>query len=517
MSKSLSLFLLILGIDLFFVSAISHPIQRLEGVLCIYSDHLVEHREYLHHFVPKNDLEKEILNNNIKAIEERQSGVDALFSFIEDIRRGDKTLDGFLEMLLKERLLYLKNRTDLLLNLENSKIGPLATDPILSKEDERWSACPVLEKRLRKNEVTAWEYLQVLIKTTFDLVDKAELSPDVRRYLHVSPSIWDLLANKTHDLGYPDQAGVYGPFLFVRDLLPDNKDWFEIALDWHKFVWGKIPNIDARARVLTEDQWLRGYEKHLPHLDGELLRIFTRGSIATEPSLMLGAKPYTRISIASSNKWGHLSPDISNLLGTKEEVPFLQELSFSEAMKAQKASVASPPAIDYSVTPSEEGKASISQEPTAEDEELAKGKEPRKSQKETSTSEGIQNSAPEKTYSFVFPRGLRLFRPDLTSQSFNPCTNPDQRIQTFVDILFNPKQQCNVTFDEFEHHWDRLGGKIIGNRGGSHRQLIGPDGTPWFGTYDHGGFGKSTIAYLQAAFVLAGYKPSAYDSLVLSD
>ncbi|MFN7662387.1 MAG: hypothetical protein ACK5PQ_01495 [Alphaproteobacteria bacterium] len=517
MSKFLSLFLLILGIELFFVSAISHPIQRLEGVLCIYSDHLVEDREYLHHFVPKNDLEKEILNNNIKAIEERQSGVDIFFSFIEDIRRGDKTLDGFLEMLLKERLQYLKHRTDLLLNLGNSKIAPLATDPILSKEDERRSACPVLEKRLRKNEVTAWEYLQVLIKTTFDLIDKAELTADVRMWLHVSPSIWNLLANKTHDLGYPDQAGVYGPFLFVRDLLPDNKNWFAIALDWHKFVWGKIPNIDARSTNLTEDQWLKGYEKHLPHLDGELFRIFTEGSIATEPSLMLGAKPNTRISIDSSNKWGYLSPDISNLLGPKGEVPFVEEVSFSEAIKSQEASVASPPIIDYSVTPSEEPKASISQEPTAEDEELAKGKEPQKSQKEISTSEGIQTSAPEKTYSFVFPRGLRLFRQDLTSQTFKPCAKPDKKIQNFVDILFNPKQQCNATFDEFEAHWKQLGGAIIGNRGGSHRQLIGPDGTPWFGIYDHGGFGKSTIVYLQAAFVLAGYKPSAYDSLVLSN
>ena len=516
MSKFFAFFFVLLCTGLQVPSSFAHPVDRLEGLLCIYSDHLVEEREILNQVKPQNPRQEKSLHENKANVEQNILYVENLFKDLTHIKEGEKTLEEFLKNRLRERVIYLKDRTDSVLKNWHSRVAPIPTDPLMIKEQESFCEGPMWEKIQAKNDTVAWEYRQLIIKHTFDLVNKETLSQDTLTFLRVSPSLWDLLANKTQDLGYPDQAGAYGPFLFVRDLLPKNPYWVAIAIEWHNLVWGKTSKVHDEANVLTEQQWLDGYIRHLPHLDGELLRISIDESFITEPSLMLGAKPYTRISIHPLDKWGHVFPDISDLLAPKEEPLFVEGISFSQAMRAEKQTPSLPEDLmAFFATPSQLETPSEAEEQLSGDGEIFEEKEEEKAPKEFPASKKPAPQTTEKAYTFVFPRGLRLYRPDLAIQPFNLCQNPHKDVQEFVDTLFDPKKQCNVTFDEFAHHWKRIGGEIIGNRGGSHRQLIGPDKEPLFGTYDHGGFGKGTIGYLQAAFILQGYKPSQYDYLVI--
>ena len=100
--------------------------------------------------------------------------------------------------------------------------------------------------------------------------------------------------------------------------------------------------------------------------------------------------------------------------------------------------------------------------------------------------------------------------------SFLPTTQPILSIppnhQKTVDRLFSLGQQCSVTFGQVAAAWESTGGEFRGEKhGGSHRKLIGPDGTTITGIFTKGKgtiYGKKTIQYLQAAFNCIGVYPT---------
>ena len=107
---------------------------------------------------------------------------------------------------------------------------------------------------------------------------------------------------------------------------------------------------------------------------------------------------------------------------------------------------------------------------------------------------------------FVYPRALRISHDKLIQKSQQPIdVEREADLDEFLTRLFN-NDANNISYDEFKKYWERIGGKIQGeSNGGSHRHLIAPNGQPLWGIFDHGGFGKRTCPYLQAAFVWAGY------------
>ena len=65
--------------------------------------------------------------------------------------------------------------------------------------------------------------------------------------------------------------------------------------------------------------------------------------------------------------------------------------------------------------------------------------------------------------------------------------------------------------------WKAIGGKIIANQGGSHRELITPLAQKIFGIWAHNDketYGKAYVKYLQTALLYVGLRPS--DLAVLS-
>lgn len=505
-------------------NTVAHPLDRIQGLLLTYHDHLLEQEQTLQQMTAKTQIDKAILEVNKANISQAFGYVEDHLLLLKRINTGHLTLNNYLVHLLRTRLSYLKEGTDRIIASETS-IGPIYTDPHMIEKLEAKTPASCIDKVLQKHEMFTWEHRQLLIKTTFDVINKEDLSQEVIELLKVSPSLWNLLANKTYDLGYPDYAGRYGPLFFVTELLPEDPPllWINTAKAWYKLTWGKIESLPDLAKRVKETEWLEAYKKHLPHLDGELFRIRFGNEKVTEPSLMLGAKPRRRVSfeLSGSSKWDDVFPDINELLPPKkEECPFVEEMSFSQAMAAEAAQKQKflVPALSADLSPRE---AEEDEEPLETVEyNLPFLVEPKPIQKEESYVEDFKENplsdSSSKTYTYTFPRALRLLRHDLASAPFKPCANPDKQVQEFVDLIFNTEQKCKVTFQDFERHWKRLGGKVIGNRGGSHRQLFTPHNTPLFGTYDHGGFGKDTIRYLQAAFVLEGYKPSGYDALVIS-
>ena len=108
------------------------------------------------------------------------------------------------------------------------------------------------------------------------------------------------------------------------------------------------------------------------------------------------------------------------------------------------------------------------------------------------------------------PRGLRIFH-----HTMFPSPYPAHKSKTHADIinrLFNPQQACTITFKEFHTLWLSEGGKV-GNSGGSHKDLIGPDlsstikGNSLFGIFAHGNnqtYGLGYLKYLQTAVLYIG-------------
>jgi hypothetical protein len=113
---------------------------------------------------------------------------------------------------------------------------------------------------------------------------------------------------------------------------------------------------------------------------------------------------------------------------------------------------------------------------------------------------------------WVPPRGIRLFH-DLMPLSAGTSVELPNNKQEIVDRLFDPAQQCHVTFSQFRSVWEATGGRIHGNHG-SHRFLKDAHGTTIGGLFmrgrDNQTYGPKSVAYLQAALLYIGVRPTRY-------
>lgn len=111
-------------------------------------------------------------------------------------------------------------------------------------------------------------------------------------------------------------------------------------------------------------------------------------------------------------------------------------------------------------------------------------------------------------FEFVYPRGISS-NGNLLARAYPPQQH-EGALQAFIDHLFDPIRNVNITFGDVEKNFRRLGASIEGYKnGGSHRVFVAPNGQKLWGTYDHGGYGHRTIKYPQAAFYFLGCRPSS--------
>ena len=538
--KKISFLLALFWACLYQNSVLSHPLDKTEGFLLTYDDFLEEN---IRRVAQHNPAQKPHLEHSQDLTRSFQLEIEQALETLDSIKKDDPTnqqrgTETFLQTLLIQRLERLKTRTEGALDGINKGCKQLAAlNPIYicnfeNKKDNL--EIQVLLESLKLN----WDFHQLLVKHVFHAIeDPLSLSLKTKTLLQLSPSLWDLLTYKTYDLGDPDEVSGYGAFWWIKDHLDEDssEEICQNPVVKAAYLYQKIV-IEHRLHF-TPTQ-LRRYQRLLPTLDGELYRAYVDRYIEKkEPDLMLGRKGNTFTILKTPLETGLLGSELLKepefLFGKKEESFLPTSSTHHQTGKPQKKLLkpklppfnSSHSISQVMTTKSEEEKEVQIQASTIPETEPAK--EPVKEKEiqtivaeeildqsdEEEDQNSLQNLVGQETphlqyqHDFVFPRGIRIFHPEATGKDIPVVSNPNTRVQTFVNRLFDETQLNHITFADFEKNWERIGGQIIKNRGGSHRQLLAPDGTPLWGTFDHGGFGKQTIGYLQAAFWLQGYKP----------
>lgn len=523
MIKLLSFFSLVL-VCLFGNTSFPHKLESLEGTLCTCSDFIEEDRRRVAATTPTTLAQHIALQSHQQGLETLQSWVDTMFSRIEDVKNQRCTLDVFLCEQLTTRLDSLKSRTEGVISSlvpeEGRRIGAkvVPTDPDLFRRHFLAESRELNEAGLQIT-MQEWEYKQLVIKHTFFALEaEGGMSAKTRTMLQLSPSLWPLLQYQTYDLGHPDQVGGYGSFVWIMD--HDHRLQEAAAAEIYRMsvIEPQKEFAGSLGKVYTREI--------LPHLDGDLYRAYTDRSIErTFPDLMLGGKGRTftlTLTPLEAEVWGDPLRQPDFLFKVRKEPqsattlapvpsalkPTLAPSSSKERKKepaptsppTEKVGVPAvqPVVVSLPVVPEKEP-----EEHSPLDEEL---NEPAGPVFAAPGSIGIAALAQRKE--FVWPRGIRLSRPDILEKPITLVAEPDKRVQEFVDELFDEARLSHIRFSDFQKNWERIGGRVEGTRGGgSHRHLIAPDGTPLWGTFDHGGFGSQTIGYLQAAFWSQGYRP----------
>jgi hypothetical protein len=131
--------------------------------------------------------------------------------------------------------------------------------------------------------------------------------------------------------------------------------------------------------------------------------------------------------------------------------------------------------------------------------------------KESTGTAALPQAEEASSLDYKLPHGMRSFNSYLSLPMIQPMLRVPSNHQKTVDKLFDLGQQCSVKFREFESLWASVGGSIEGEHGGSHRRLVGPDGTTITGIFTKGKgtvYGKKSIQYLQAALSCIGVYPT---------
>jgi hypothetical protein len=467
-----------------------------------------------------------------------------MFARIEDVKNQRCSLDEFFCEQLTYRLENLKSRTNTIIRGTCSAPPTTWEDFVTSLVDQAPvipSDLDLFQRQFMRGEdetareinqaafnatIRTWEFSQLLIKHTFQELPAGEMSVKTRRMLQLSPSLWSLLQNQTYELGHPDQAGGYGSFLWIIDCFAQNSQ--ELSLP--NAITGYKESIVESQKHFTDTSLQALYTRTiLPRMDGELYRAYTDRSIPVKfPELMLGGKGRTvtlTLTPLEAETWGDplQRPDfLFKVKSEPETAPILVPLpsarqQTASAVKArdrettsassstEKGEILLAPAVTPLLSTTLEEASQHPLSPVQGTNEPTIFIPPEKAA--AAEAGPIQRGHAEE---FVWPRGIRLSRPDIVAKPIIPVAAPDKRVQQFVNDLFDGRHVSHITFSDFEKHWTRIGGRVEGNRGGgSHRHLIAPDGTSLWGTFDHGGFGKQTIGYLQAAFWSQGYRPTS--------
>lgn len=538
--------------------AYSHRYDKLEGVVLVYSDFLVEavkrieQRQQGH--MNAREIDRHVDRANLEHCKREQAKVDALFQKINDLIEGKESLDSFLCEKLGSRLQKLQKTTDILLerfdslangNYDGAAI-PVITDSdffneMMTVRKEGVTALgEELNKENRRIEITQWEFEQLVIKHTFQLMTLEELSPSTKKLLQLSPQLWDILQFKTYDLGVPDQCGAYGPLIHVRkmfmggknhqirELLRNSEQVFSASASLYRNRVLETQSFEKAPTSVVGGTCSKAYALFMQKCDSELYRASKTMFFYKVPDLMLGGKgKYFGIwrSQLEADTWGTDILQYLNFIFGAPKASHLTEGSttFSESMAPFKTGVSSPDVppkksqntlqskdIDKADLPKEKA---VAVNPRVEKvKELAKAADSADSAEArtpvimptppqpAATEVPVLATAAPRFQGFVYPNGLRKLHKSLIEQVKGFRDIPGD-IRDFMDKLDSPRGGV-VTFKEFHKYWASIGGSVEGyHNGGSHRQLIAPDGQPLWGIYDHGGFGKDTKRYLLSAFV----------------
>ncbi|MDP3532684.1 MAG: hypothetical protein Q8S31_05285 [Alphaproteobacteria bacterium] len=454
-----------------------------------------------------NKEKNEYLNLKEKKIKKDGSFNKQMNEFIESLRNyADKLIKNeisgcdFLKYLLKTRLKSFVCKPAYLLENTQSLFDPTLPVPFNGFVFNAWTKLYRCEEYRKLNKIASkvnnnrYELVVILIKKTFQSLSIEELDEEAIKFLRASPSIFDLLQNKTLSLGNYDEAGGY---IRVQTYMQH----FTIGInDAIKKIqnkencpsWNKIKNMTDlylyESHFIPKTKFIQFKGLGTPEGSGIVLKLTDYETDECQDDL-----PY---------------PDF---LKIQPEHPFLESESFFDTLDFDQFSdeVDMPEEIELRPTDNINNNIIITEHTNSSDEQLENiidHSEP--TVNNDIISDNTKNQIADNDY--LLPSGIRKFHNLMPEAPYSPL-NLKKKDQKFVDSIFNSKTSHTISYGEFKKFWNKMSGQIIEDTGSSHKQLIGPNGDALYGVSAHNDahtYGKKTIKYFRAALYYIGCRPS---------
>jgi hypothetical protein len=345
---------------------------------------------------------------------------------------------------------------------------------------------------IKNANITSYQLIVKLIKKTFQLLSINELSQHAIKLLRASPALWNILQNKTFDLGYSDQSGGY---IKAKVYMEHFKCSLGTAVSKTIFGGSCCPKWEKEKKLY--DLYL--YESHFIPKEKFI------------ESKMLGADG-SGINYILTDYENRECDDLPypDFLKIQHERPFVELPNFFDTFDFDLLSdevcryeEIIPAPVDNNNTNN------IEQTDNSEEksENIIDNAEPTTSNdiiSDDTKNEIIDNE------DYLAPSGIRKFH-NLMPETPYPPLNLKKKHQKFVDRIFNSKTSHTISYGEFRAFWQKMSGTIIEDTSSSHKQLIGPNGDPLYGVSAHNDahtYGKKTIKYFRAALYYIGCRPS---------
>jgi hypothetical protein len=345
----------------------------------------------------------------------------------------------------------------------------------------------------RITNIERYQLIVSLIKKLFQILTIDELTQKSINLLCASPALWDILQNKTTNLGHEDQSGGY---IKVKVYM----DYF------------KCDMAQALLKIIHRTHCPK-WEKNKKNYDVYLYESHFIPKKKFVESKILGANGRGMFFTLTDYENGECDDlPYPDFLKTQPEHTFLESESFFDTFDFDLLSdeVDIPPETTLLSAKNIDNNTNNTQQiDTLEEkqENIIDHSEP--AINNDIIFDKIQNKiADDKDY--LAPSGIRKFH-NLMPETPYPALSLKKKDQKFVDRIFNSKTSHTISFGEFKNFWKKMDGQIIEETGSSHKQLIGPSGDPLYGVSAHNDahtYGKNTIKYFRAALYYIGCRPN---------
>ncbi|MDP3532683.1 MAG: hypothetical protein Q8S31_05280 [Alphaproteobacteria bacterium] len=482
----------------------SHAVSRFDPIL----KEIIKYQEFeneTNNKIKNNEqLYANVINKNYydhRFVQEcRDEFITELYNNIIKLQNSKTTGSDFFKYLLKKRLEgYIYNPSK---RLEDGIATNIPFNDFLFNS---WIKLHKAQqyydynKFASKNDNKRYELIVNLIKKTFQLLSIEELDKRTIKLIRASPSVWNILQNKTFNLGNYDEAGGY---IKVQTYMQHfgigiNEAIKKIQNKESCPSWNKIKN--------KTDLYL--YESHF---------ILKKRFIESKSLGANGSGMTYTITDYEAGECNDLPyPDF---LKIQPEQPFVELPNFfdtfdfnlfSDEIETSEKTIPQPDEKSMESENNNNNTNNIQQTDKLEE----KSKNIIDNSEPDINNNIIDNNTKNEIADdedYLAPSGIRKFH-NLMPEAPYPPLNLKKKHQKFVDRIFNSKTSHTISYGEFKKFWSKMGGKIVEDTGSSHKQLIGPKGDALYGVSAHNDahtYGKQTIKYFRAALYYIGCRPS---------
>lgn len=544
---------------------------RLHEILS-YADQFIAFSEDYKIYAENFNREQYFLSNrpSIISIKSAEECIDIALSYrqnIEDILRGEKSINAALFYFLSHRLAMLSQREKAKDTMFQA-ITKYRSNPELYRDTtynrvaythpeniaKHYGSDPVMQEQA-KADTTVFQFSNKLILSLYELATPNEMTEKTRFYIRLSPTLWSLLSGETDDLGHPDGA------IYVHESDPAGKmfdlDFYQTyglkneTIDMPLLGYAKGKSIPIKVSEYERSQVDPTYKDYkkinaLPYPDWLKSKQVPTHAVSkvelSSSSLVLSSHTGQTTSKEGAPKQDQQKPSASQapVLSSSSEKPVKQVtplVSQTTPLLEKNIDILTEDLSEISLNDAGETSSGVDikthrslliPEPEVLKEQkpsIAK-EDPKKNQHislaTTSTSETTQEVFPVASSSQVVikdrveylpPRGMRLFHGADTNTYRTLITGPSylggKHWRTY-EAIFDYQAFQNVCFGQIKALWHAINGpdSVRETSGSSHKALLDADGRVVAGTFAHGNamtYSKKTIPYIRDAFTKIGF------------